>query len=91
MGRRLTAIVPIRGKQRAHDGQAPCPTWASSLPHLGNINAPNVPVDAQNRNQSVLWMKQDMEIPGLAALGVKETVAVMCGDSLAVMILWYSE
>ena len=79
MGRRLTAIVPIRGKQRAHDGQAACPGWASSLPHLGNINAPNVPVDAQNRNQSVLWMKQDMEIPGLAALGVKETVDVVCG------------
>jgi hypothetical protein len=46
---------------------------------LGNINAPNVPVDAQNRNQSVLWMKQDMELLGLAALGVKETVDVVCG------------
>ena len=61
------------------------------MPHLGNINAPNVPVDAQNRDHSVLWMKHDMEIPGLAALGVKETVAVVCGDSLVVMILRYSE
>ena len=50
-----------------------------------------MPVDAQNRNQSVLWMKHDMEIPGLAALGVKETVALVCGDSLVVMILRYSE
>ena len=83
--------MPIRGKQRAHDGQAQCPTWASSLPHLGNINALKVPVDAQNRNQSVLWMKHDMELLGLAALGVKETVDVVCGDSLVVMILRYSE
>ena len=75
----LTTIMPIRGKQRAHDGQAPCPSWASSVPHLGNINAPNVPVDAQNRNQSVLWMKHDMELFGLAGLGVKETVDVVCG------------
>ncbi|WP_288176866.1 hypothetical protein, partial [Prevotella sp. CAG:592] len=64
---------------------------ASTVPHLGNINAPNVPVDAPNRDHSVLWMKQDMEIPGLAALGVKETVALVCGDSLVVMILRYSE
>ena len=61
------------------------------MPHLGNINAPNVPVDAQNRNQSVLWMKHDMELLGLAGLGVKETVDVVCGDSLVVMILRYSE
>jgi len=46
---------------------------------LGNINALKVPVDAQNRNQSVLWMKHDMELLGLAGLGVKETVDVVCG------------
>ena len=27
-------FVPIRGKQRAPLGQAQCPTWASTLPHL---------------------------------------------------------
>ena len=27
----LTTIMPIRGKQRAHDGQAPCPSWAELM------------------------------------------------------------
>ena len=34
LGRRLTANLPIRGKHRAHDGQARCPSWASSVPNL---------------------------------------------------------
>ena len=34
LGIRLTAILPIRGKHRAHDGQAPCPRWASSVPNF---------------------------------------------------------
>ena len=32
LGIRLTAILPIRGKHVAHDGQAPFPGWASSVP-----------------------------------------------------------
>ena len=28
LGRPLTAILPIMGKQRSHDGQARCPSWA---------------------------------------------------------------
>ena len=34
LGIRLTAILPIRGKHIAHDGQAPCPSWASSVPNF---------------------------------------------------------
>ena len=34
LGRRLTANLPNRGKHVAHDGQARCPTWASTLPIL---------------------------------------------------------
>ena len=30
----LTAILPIRGKQRAHDEKAACPCWESSVPHF---------------------------------------------------------
>ena len=33
----LTANLPIRGKHRAHDGQAACPSWASSVPNLIQI------------------------------------------------------
>ena len=32
LGRHLTANLPNRGKHVAHDGQARCPTWASSVP-----------------------------------------------------------
>ena len=34
LGRRLTAILPIRGKQRAHDEKAAFPSWASTVPNL---------------------------------------------------------
>ena len=34
LGRRLTANLPIRGKHRAHDGQARCPSWASTVPNF---------------------------------------------------------
>ena len=37
LGRRLTANLPNRGKHVAHDGQARCPTWASTLPILTQI------------------------------------------------------
>ena len=33
-GRRLAANLPNWGKHRAHDGQARCPSWASSVPNL---------------------------------------------------------
>ena len=44
LGRHLTANLPIRGKQRAHFGQARCPTWASTLPHLGMVAARMLPI-----------------------------------------------
>ena len=34
LGRRLTQILPNWGKHVAHDGQASCPGWASSVPIL---------------------------------------------------------
>ena len=34
LGRRLTANLPNRGKHVTHDGQARCPTWASSVPNF---------------------------------------------------------
>ena len=33
----LTANLPIWGKHVAHDGQAACPSWASSVPNLIQI------------------------------------------------------
>ena len=35
---------PVWGKQRAHLGQARCPTWASTLPHLGTFAARMLPI-----------------------------------------------
>ena len=32
LGMCLTANLPNRGKHVAHDGQAACPSWASSVP-----------------------------------------------------------
>ena len=37
LGRRLTANLPNRGKHVTHDGQAPCPSWASTVPKLTQI------------------------------------------------------
>ena len=37
LGNRLASFLPIRGKQRAHVGQAPCPCWASGVPILRQI------------------------------------------------------
>mgnify|MGYP004606781245 FL=1 len=34
LGIRLTAILPNRGKHVAHDGQAPYPSWASTVPNF---------------------------------------------------------
>ena len=34
LGNLWKTILPIRGKQRSHDGQAPYPTWASIVPIL---------------------------------------------------------
>ena len=36
LGMCLTANLPNRGKQRAHDGQARCPSWASTVPIFGH-------------------------------------------------------
>ena len=38
LGRRLTANLPNRGKHVTHDGQAPCPSWASTVPNLEQID-----------------------------------------------------
>ena len=38
MGRRLTAILPNRGKQRAHDEKAAFPSWASTVPNLAQTD-----------------------------------------------------
>ena len=38
LGTRLTANLPNRGKHVAHDGQAACPSWASSVPNLIQID-----------------------------------------------------
>ena len=34
LGRCLTANLPNRGKHVAHDGQARCPSWASTVPNF---------------------------------------------------------
>ena len=34
LGTRLTAILPNRGKHVTHDGQARCPSWASTVPNF---------------------------------------------------------
>ena len=34
LGRCLKANLPNRGKHVAHDGQARCPSWASSVPNF---------------------------------------------------------
>ena len=44
LGRPLPANLPIRGKQRAHLGQARYPSWASTLPHLGMVAARMLPI-----------------------------------------------
>ena len=38
LGRRLTAILPNRGKQRAHDEKAAFPSWASTVPNLAQTD-----------------------------------------------------
>ena len=67
LGTCLTAILPIRGKQRAQVGQAACPSGASTLPMLGKHVAPSghkyCPECAQNihvmkpleRNAMTTW------------------------------------
>ena len=37
----------VLGKQRAHLGQARCPTWVSTLPHLGTFAARMLPICPQ--------------------------------------------
>ena len=37
LGRCLKANLPNRGTLLAHDGQARCPTWASSVPKWGTF------------------------------------------------------
>ena len=39
---RLTENLPNRGKHRAHDGQARCPTWASSVPIFCSFDYPYI-------------------------------------------------
>ena len=34
MGRYRKPNLPNRGKHRAHDGQARCPSWASTVPNF---------------------------------------------------------
>ena len=38
LGNRLAVILPIRGKQLTHHGQAAYPCWASSVHHFGVIS-----------------------------------------------------
>ena len=42
LGRRLTAILPNRGKHVTHDGQARYPTWASSVPIFCSFDYPYI-------------------------------------------------
>ena len=61
----LTAIMPIRGKQRAHDGQAPCPSWASSVPLMGIIAVRQMPQNFisshQQTIQTIGWQSPDSQ------------------------------
>ena len=55
----LTTIMPIRGKQRAHDGQAPCPSWASSVPQLGRIDVRQMPQNFISSHQQTIQTIQN--------------------------------
>ena len=61
LGRCLTANLPNRGKHRAHDGQARCPTWASTVPNFQNFWVENK--GQHNKEMTALVLRYYIERP----------------------------